>query len=736
MRIEYETALEIEMPSTLDIYYGDGNTEKIAFLDDGSAPDTSAGDRNYAAFVQEDINTFVGKITAMEGALTARGRFTHFTGHLGESITKIPHFNLSDFNHNLEVEVDARLINGVDCDDDLLKQNSLFITDLSVVEDEARTYNFLGTGSGNPIGVWTFGSMIKNAANESLTGVSAKTLLKEWIKGWTDGRTINGQSVLPRTDALILLIRPWLKKASNNTVLPGNVLITNWSTYWDTVPEDSLLKYAPFKLTAIVNRIDLRGNSGYTHTLFDGGETRFIFSLLALYDYPTTKVLAGEAPRGADGISSHCNNVGDWKGMNVIFEYGNPFKTRCAQKDFAQLWLDLSGETLGSATYNAKLETITHYVLDANAIPQKANGSALERIRTNERIFHASNCGIQGQDEWPNSDWELSQFELDPVSHLLVPQPVTNTPMNQSNFAANLEINGTTTLLPTYAHGGTKRHVQLGDPADTGANALLSWMLWKKFLVENGNHEMPNSYTFGGDTYKLAATAQIDGEQRHFWDMHWEMPSNQYYTTISPTSTASYAYEKKLRQQLSLNTCQGCHAGETKTLFTQVRPLGYGQSANYWGTIPDYDTALLDNRFTNNLGHSKTNGTIDANHALGSGLQIFTRVSAFLTGRSYTGEYGSGTFADDDKSSQDNSFDPFFSDNSLYVVYDPTDNYKGITNTDETYPKADRQNFGYNDLQMRKQHLCQFLNSPCKPGSIIFALIMDTRFIPFAPKAH
>ena len=115
------------------------------------------------------------------------------------------------------------------------------------------------------------------------------------------------------------------------------------------------------------------------------------------------------------------DNPIDWQGMNVILEFGNPQTTRCDLRDYAQAWLNLSGHPLGSPQFNQALESITHTVIDANAAPNKPNGSALDQIRTNERLFaSSSNNPVLSADKWRTSDWELSQFELDAGSHLLL----------------------------------------------------------------------------------------------------------------------------------------------------------------------------------------------------------------------------------------------------------------------------------------------------------------------------
>ena len=67
---------------------------------------------------------------------------------------------------------------------------------------------------------------------------------------------------------------------------------------WGSITQETLLKNAPFKLSAIVNRIDVRGNAAYGSGLNNSGETRFIFSLIApiTCDPQKTEIITGENP--------------------------------------------------------------------------------------------------------------------------------------------------------------------------------------------------------------------------------------------------------------------------------------------------------------------------------------------------------------------------------------------------------------------------------------------------------
>jgi hypothetical protein len=136
---------------------------------------------------------------------------------------------------------------------------SLFITDIRVVEDPTRTFNPC-TNTGTPMGAWTFGRLMKEMANTPRTGVNPSAFVRQWLDKWmADQTTANNWTAPKRQLIKQLVIDPW-QAASGG---PG-------------MPLD--LKKAPFRLLAIVNRVDLRSNSAYGGG--SAGEGRFVFSVI------------------------------------------------------------------------------------------------------------------------------------------------------------------------------------------------------------------------------------------------------------------------------------------------------------------------------------------------------------------------------------------------------------------------------------------------------------------------
>lgn len=180
---------------------------------------------------------------------------------------------------------------------------------------------------------------------------------------------------------------------------------------------------------------------------------------------------------------------------------------------------------------------------------------------------------------------------------------------------------------------------------------------------------------------------------------------------------------KQARVQLSLNTCQGCHSGETKTFFTHVRPVAYGESTNYWGTIPDHQTGAIDTRFAENNGITELGGSSTYDNytkpITNGHLRYVVNVSAFLTGRNYSGEEFAGTYNDDYVDGTEDGTDN--GTEGLFYVYDPTNRGSGL----DTYPAPQPPRWGYNDLERRKQDLCRLINRDCNPTLLAAPLSIE-----------
>jgi hypothetical protein len=222
------------------------------------------------------------------------------------------------------------------------------ITDLSVVEDPVRTRG---------AGPWTFRHLAEALAP---TAAEAPALVEAWLSQWLSDQVVNGHVVPARPALRRLVLDPWPR-------IDGGLDLSR----------------APFRLLAIVNRMDLRDLAAG-----NAGEGRFVFGVLDARGAPTE--------------------------FTVILEYKLPAATAAEVRGWADAWHALGALPFPSAAYNEALEAITTRFAGRNAAPGRPNGSALSQLRTNEIALAAP--------------WELREFALDTATGRLQPKVVELTP--------------------------------------------------------------------------------------------------------------------------------------------------------------------------------------------------------------------------------------------------------------------------------------------------------------------
>lgn len=296
------------------------------------------------------------------------------------------------------------------------------------------------------------------------------------------------------------------------------------------------LKLAPFRLLAIVNRPDLRrttgGGGGYptnsTGSFLDAGEARFIFGLVL----PPGWTIKGGYEREDQAPRIHENGCRALP-YSVIFEYRVP-KCHCeAVVEWAKDWMDLDNYVPGTGDYNKRLERLTEQFVTANANPTRPNGSAIGQVRTNEIALLRP--------------WELREFQLVQFPWSLLAETTTaDTPDDSFN---------NTTVFRDWVLGQVAPGLA-GPDFDQAVPGVPLFFQSKPFLG-------------AGPTAPSAA---------FFWD--------------APGLTLSNLQENWGRHRASFNTCDGCHAAETNTIFVHVDPATPGLPADLSGfltgnTVPD-----------------------------------------------------------------------------------------------------------------------------------------------------
>lgn len=377
------------LPATIT---AQADAERITLRDDGRSGDETAGDGLFTATVRMDARDL--EFEEKASSLFVKQPFR--TGFSGRRFHGIPPETYIKLWEPLRVKGFIPIppvFPPTPPPIPVTIDRSLMITDLGVVNDPARTFDPCTAPCPGALGKWTFGYLMTEMANEPLTGVNASDFTLRWLNRWMFNQTINDWNVPARTQIL-------------------NTVINNWPK----LPDGRLdLRCAPFRLLAIVNRVDLRENLLYGTG--SAGEARFVFGV----------------------IGPGCSTLP----FTVIFEYGIKKNGCMALRDWARQWANLSTMTPGTPAYNAALEAITEQFAKRDSDPSKPNGSALNQLRTNE-------IALAGP-------WELREFRIfdtDSDAHQLREVTVKQTPDLSLNNSGTLDnfMAANAALIPSKKH--------------------------------------------------------------------------------------------------------------------------------------------------------------------------------------------------------------------------------------------------------------------------------------------
>lgn len=268
------------------------------------------------------------------------------------------------------------------CDDvEVQAFKELMIVDDAIVDD-ARSRN-------RTAGPWSFRYVMENLVP---AGVEPGTFARAWLLNWVTSRELNGfrlDRAGEERDALMneLVLCPWYRRTPENQC--DQTCTRCAATKLD-------LAEAPFRLSAIVNRMDQRDEIPSEPS----GEGRLVFGLTdGPGDDPASKPMA----------------------MALIFEYRLP-ETRTPQQ-WAESWHGLAKHAAFDDAYKAELEVLTNAFVARGSNPNDAHGTSLAQLRTNERVL--------------NWIWQLREFKLQPEGALRL-VPIQRNPAEAFNNTPTL----------------------------------------------------------------------------------------------------------------------------------------------------------------------------------------------------------------------------------------------------------------------------------------------------------
>ena len=345
--------------------------------------------------------------------------------------------------------------------------NEMIIRTRAVVDDPCRTtWNTSCPASSRA--KWTFGRLmtVMSGATDETSPV-ARQFVGNWLNFWL-GTQLVGEDPNPvaaRGAIRTVLLDPWLT-ASGCAVGSDPASCSTLD-----------LTKAPFRLLAIVNRIDMAGFDFYAGTGATG-ELRFAFGA-----FNSTTLAALKA--------------------TVILEYRFP-KTKFSSQ-WASMFHNLSSLALpaspptgtGTTAFADQLQAITNLVVEPNAQPGGPNnGSSIGQIRTNENAFDTK-TGF-------SKEWEFRQFALPcgSGSCQLVQVPVSQTPptsalatpgaVNAFLVEKQDDIAKSTHVVPTSLLGGSSLSL--------AGNSAVLWGYPNPVMTPDPEHNALVRHNFGFGT--------------------------------------------------------------------------------------------------------------------------------------------------------------------------------------------------------------------------------------------
>lgn len=284
----------------------------------------------------------------------------------------------------------------------------MLVRDLSVVEDPCRTTWVAGGCPAGSVGAWTAGELFNRMSGAPIAippppaplpvGQQVSALMGEVFHSWEVPQIVNGFTVPPRPAIRGLVIDPWIAATVAMGGPPAMCFAGAAVTGVGACPLDP--RAIPLRLLAIVNRLDLAGDT--SHVPITPGEGRFVYGVIDQFGNPTQ--------------------------FTVILEYKLP--TSANAFAWATQWHGVSSIPFGLA-YNAALQVITDGFTMAGVEPANPNmGTSIGTVRTNENAL--------------NPVWELREFQLQDQGtgynrFLLRPHSLAQTPTDGLNFSADLD---------------------------------------------------------------------------------------------------------------------------------------------------------------------------------------------------------------------------------------------------------------------------------------------------------
>jgi hypothetical protein len=400
-------------------------------------------------------------------------------------------------------------------DHEIVPEKELLITDPQVVDSEYARYP----------GGWSFGHLMEQA----LSREEASAKVAAWLEVWLSGKLKIGNDTVDTGARIGLyekIIQPWQRKDGyrEGAGMPWKPNFAN----------------APFRLLAIVNRMDLalpdfslpQATGGYgggtALATRENGEARLIFGLVDENGKPLEK------------------------GLTLIFEYGLNGNDEAARLDWALAWHALGKRAKFDEGYRDELLRLTRCFTDrevkapVTAVVKKPDG-VIEHIMARRLVDHGQLLRIRSNDGVGGAVREFREFEFDGKN--LVPVVLKSSPLVEFYDRKNAPNRDLARWLEDDARKARaewQKAVKLNrDP--TFVPVLRAVVLPEQIKVDGAGKRVSG----------FASTAADEGTHWSGWGLG----------------------DDALRREISLQSCCGCHCGDTNTNYYHIAPREEGKTS-------------------------------------------------------------------------------------------------------------------------------------------------------------
>lgn len=420
----------------------------------------------------------------------------------------------------------------------VVPDKELLVTATEVVDSPHATYP----------GKLSFGYLMEQAFGKE----KAPEIVHHWLLSWEYDFLLRDQTIKARKDVREKIILPWMKADGFE---PG------YNKEWK--PN---LANAPFNLLAVVNRMDMGANPESIPERNDprraSSSNQQISPGFALPNQlpkgevpvpsqsPQSRTNVYYGPSGIDSLAGEgrfifglTNHSGDavGAGFTLILEYGLPANaSREKLYQWAMDWHALGTHAQFDEKYIAALIEVTEGFTRRSAIVDgKVQGIAatqLLRIRTNDAVLGTTR--------------EFREFRLT-RSNKLTPALLAGTPADIFFDTKTRENRALSRWLKDQEYNvlnNTPGNTNETDPNARADGALANIALPEKIKV--GNRYV---------TVTTGASLVKDNDKGHHWD--------------------GRSLSEEMRRNFSMQSCTGCHCGETGTSYFHVAPRRNGEAS-------------------------------------------------------------------------------------------------------------------------------------------------------------